>query len=992
MASLHMGSLPSLRRQQLLSEFAGLKQACPEGIFVSLTPGNPSIWSGVLFVRDGPYTPAILRFQITFPDSYPRLPPLVTFSTDMFHPLITPLTTYMYTTDIQDNGTVSATDEERLPPGGFSLRHGFPEWFGRGRRSAAGSRQVSGQKPGATSSHANQNDASSPASKTSPRVEVPLYMQTSRNTVSAYDILRYIRSAFDDELVLDSVPLAAAGNPGAWHAWRTHRRAVGKLQEEVGPTDGNQEQDGVKVQSSGSVPDTSKSTPSASSARQPAEWNWNGVWEDRVKKGVTTSLSESVLYGATGSPDDLIRFLAMEENDVDSVKENLRRTLGSISSSYSVTVCQYTRPGRKDREAGGAESYEEVGKISPVNGQTVVKATAAPKQQRCIEERTSPLRKLGRIRIFNSCSRLLRQHGIPVNRRWGCGGSRGSISSYTDDSSKSVSEFQQGVGSLTVMKRRRTQDVQEPSSENEEPTLSETDEEPSQDEEPIQDEEPNQKQHVSKVLGVYGLQDMDRVPKSAEDGLPLEPSDFSSGPPLAVRKTRQADTVAKYHNEKQRINPRASCTLPLSRGLHKAKRRPPLSNLLGISTVNAAESHLTTRPSPSSPYKSQPTTHHQRGLACVLAPHIAVTTETTALEAGQHRMWAAIKVSGRLSQVSSETIRADTEQPGLETVSFVDTQQGSECPAGLYKEPQPQDLDGFFEFGCLYDLNIEILPTPGTSVLQVLREQSFPTSVPHGHRATICAGSSVLILAKLQVSVKSASQVKGNSAHVRQKSDDLIEDLEVELGDSQVGYMQIVVTYSHSAFPHLANTESVDGVSTLQSKLETTATATMKLHNTPKSRSKPDLCHDARSRKVTGTAARAAPLVPIRHASLPRVREGAVQPPSVVQGSWKEMRRVTSGAAPSFSTIEGPESSPDGMQAGVGRQSPADTSPAGDQGGATSLWKRRSLGTETLRGLFPSLTDLTMTLREQDRKSTPERASRGKNKKDTGRWGWGGWF
>ena len=32
---------------------AGLKQACPEGIFVSLTPGDPSLWSGVLFVRDG---------------------------------------------------------------------------------------------------------------------------------------------------------------------------------------------------------------------------------------------------------------------------------------------------------------------------------------------------------------------------------------------------------------------------------------------------------------------------------------------------------------------------------------------------------------------------------------------------------------------------------------------------------------------------------------------------------------------------------------------------------------------------------------------------------------------------------------------------------------------------------------------------------------------------------------------------------------------------
>lgn len=45
--------LPALRRQNLLSEFAGLKQSCPRGIFVSLTPGDPSLWSGVIFVRKG---------------------------------------------------------------------------------------------------------------------------------------------------------------------------------------------------------------------------------------------------------------------------------------------------------------------------------------------------------------------------------------------------------------------------------------------------------------------------------------------------------------------------------------------------------------------------------------------------------------------------------------------------------------------------------------------------------------------------------------------------------------------------------------------------------------------------------------------------------------------------------------------------------------------------------------------------------------------------
>ncbi|KAH7149970.1 ubiquitin-conjugating enzyme/RWD-like protein [Dactylonectria estremocensis] len=332
MASLKMGTLPSLRRQQLLSEFAGLKQACPEGMFVSLTPGDPTMWSGVLFVRNGPYTPAVLRFQISFPDSYPQLPPLVTFSSDMFHPLITPLTTYMYTTDIQESGTVSASDQERLPPGGFSLRHGFPDWFGRGRQSVRNSKQGFNHSPESPIPlQGTSGSLSSPASRTSPGGEAPLYMQTSKKGTSAYEILRYIRGAFDDEELLDSVPLSAAGNPGAWHAWRTHRRAAGKLADDLLPVDGAQGKDADPAQGVESFSGSAKLAQPAGTVRHPGEWNWDGVWEDRVKKGIAASLSEPVLYGATTTPDDLIRFLAMEDNDVDSVKENLRRTLGSAT-------------------------------------------------------------------------------------------------------------------------------------------------------------------------------------------------------------------------------------------------------------------------------------------------------------------------------------------------------------------------------------------------------------------------------------------------------------------------------------------------------------------------------------------------------------------------------------------------------------------------------------------------------------------------------------
>ncbi|KAI5868522.1 UBC-like protein [Durotheca rogersii] len=323
MTSSKLNALPALRRQHLLVEFAGLKQACPEGVFVSLTPGDPSLWSGILFVRDGPYAPAVLRFQISFPDSYPQLPPLITFSTDMFHPLITPLSTYMYSTDVQDDGTVSATDAELLPPGGFSLRHGFPNWFRRQSRNTASVAQQGRQQDGLQTPHRppppSMSSASTPGSKGSAVGSSPGFAQTSRKDTSTYEVLWYIQSAFGDEDVLDSIPLEASGNPGAWHAWRAHRVEGGKVFCDNPPA------------STGAIGAGPSGATASDSVRKPGDWNWEGVWEERVKKAVSASLSEPVLFGGVGAADDVIRFLNMEENDVDTVKDNLLRTLSDSS-------------------------------------------------------------------------------------------------------------------------------------------------------------------------------------------------------------------------------------------------------------------------------------------------------------------------------------------------------------------------------------------------------------------------------------------------------------------------------------------------------------------------------------------------------------------------------------------------------------------------------------------------------------------------------------
>ncbi|KAF1977531.1 hypothetical protein BU23DRAFT_550839 [Bimuria novae-zelandiae CBS 107.79] len=306
-------ALISFRRQQLLVEFSSLRYAQLDGVFVSITPGDPSLWVGIIFVRKGPYAPAVLRFQISFPPNYPSLPPLVTFSTDVFHPLLTPLTTYTYTTGSSDTDTVSATDEERLPPGGFSLRHGFPQWFGRARRSAASSRTVSGSGLGTPARSYALNPSDSREEVTVP-TDLSAITASAVRHVSIAGVLDYIRSTFSDEQVLDSITIGAAANPSAYHAWRAYRAAALHTQQSspTSPT--------ADSQASSQGRSTKGSTLVRN--RRPGEWNWEGVWEERVRKAVKASLSEFVLFGGAAG-EDIIRFRSGDEETMAKMQKQL---------------------------------------------------------------------------------------------------------------------------------------------------------------------------------------------------------------------------------------------------------------------------------------------------------------------------------------------------------------------------------------------------------------------------------------------------------------------------------------------------------------------------------------------------------------------------------------------------------------------------------------------------------------------------------------------
>ena len=265
----------------------------------------------ILMYLTGPYAPAILRFGISFPPNYPTSPPSITFISDIFHPLVTPLTTYTYSTGSLSSETVSATDDERLPPGGFSLRHGFPHWFGRAEKnvpsSGISSRNLSGSHDGhgqhkqealkgPTSVKSRSSLSSTSMSSITSKLEHP---HSGVQGIGIVDVLNYMKGSFDNETTMDSLPLEAAGNPGAWNAWRAHRKS--------GRRTSNVSRDAINDGSTqhGLREALDKATPKK--AKLPTEWNWDGVWRERVQKGIDASISSSVLYGSASGADDLVR-------------------------------------------------------------------------------------------------------------------------------------------------------------------------------------------------------------------------------------------------------------------------------------------------------------------------------------------------------------------------------------------------------------------------------------------------------------------------------------------------------------------------------------------------------------------------------------------------------------------------------------------------------------------------------------------------------------
>lgn len=216
--------------------------------------------------------------------------------------------------------------QDRLPPGAFSLRHAFPQWY---------------PKPSTT--HPQQSPSTSPGS---PQPANPALDTQAPEQIHVVDILRYVRTAFQDPSALDAVPFSAAGNPGAWYAWQAYRK---KAQEKASteaatpkaptahartPSKTGHARSPSKGTSSSHARTSSRGTnrqngDTPGRPKRPSEWNWEGVWEQRVKRAVNDSVNEGVLFGSGGLKDDEIRFTDLNQDELREVSEDMWKALES---------------------------------------------------------------------------------------------------------------------------------------------------------------------------------------------------------------------------------------------------------------------------------------------------------------------------------------------------------------------------------------------------------------------------------------------------------------------------------------------------------------------------------------------------------------------------------------------------------------------------------------------------------------------------------------
>ena len=264
-----------------------------------------------------------------------------------------------------------------------------------------------------------------------------------------------------------------------------------------------------------------------------------------------------------------------------------------------------------------------------------------------------------------------------------------------------------------------------------------------------------------------------------------------------------------------------------------------------------------------------------------------------------------------------------------------------------------------------------------------------------------------------------------------------MEDLEVQLGTSRVPYLQIRISYAHSAFPTHSATDTFAGVSGMMSRMETTATAILTHYNTsspwsirPVTSPKPlseiieshwgtekarEVMYQIRTQhssprnppeggpslspNANGTYRELSippnyilPPVPTRRASLQKL--ATTRPPRSQEESPKELRqRILSRGNVSRDAARTYQPTYDTNTSRGSRSSNAwqrDTSLS--QRSNRSLFTRGSPGAETMGDLRSRSPDFALEDRSSRRPSRRSATVSSKGKRASWKWSWASWF
>ncbi|KAH9438702.1 hypothetical protein MCOR02_002309 [Pyricularia oryzae] len=198
----------------------------------------------------------------------------------------------------------------------------------------------------------------------------------------------------------------------------------------------------------------------------------------------------------------------------------------------------------------------------------------------------------------------------------------------------------------------------------------------------------------------------------------------------------------------------------------------------------------------------------------VLVPCVTVVPEYKDIDAGRRSFWAAVQVSTQLTRPEIMVARN----------RFGDVWNGGEKFQVTPRVVHDDEL-GLHQFGYLYDISLEVFAVDGSSLMEVLMDRTAPK--------TLVPGDKILALAHVELHATRSPDLAnfpGQQHGRRHDSEELIRDLELQLGSTQAEFLRVRLTYRHSGFPQQQAQQQRQDTNCGDSLMSSTTTTTANTH------------------------------------------------------------------------------------------------------------------------------------------------------------------